>query len=100
MISDMEFQLSIWNKEVTEICIWGPSCGPVDMPYIKRLRELFPDASWFFSYYGDSEKISRKELANQLGITHVNFFKLNNPDSKTIENLLVLANGIQEVDCI
>lgn len=100
LIDNMKFQLSYWNKEVSEIYVWGLSCGPVDMPYIKKLNELFPSVHWSFSYYEDLEKIARKELTNQLGITNVNYFELNNRDSKTIEKLLVLENDIQEVDCI
>ena len=99
LIYDMERQLS-YLDEVSEICIWGLSCGEVDMPYIERLNQLYPDASWSFSYYGDTERMDREKLARQLELTRVNYFQLNNPNSKNIEKLLVQENNIQTFEVI
>lgn len=94
LISDMERQLSWRAENVTEICVWGFSCGPVDMPYIERLNELYPNVAWSFSYYDLSEKNRREELVKNLGLSRVNYFELNNRDSERILSLIELENNI------
>lgn len=100
LICDMEWKLSHLEEEISEICIWGLSCGTVDMPYMEKLREQYPNAGWTFSYYGASEKINREQLAKQLGLTDVKYFQFSNPNSKKIEQLLVEENKIQIFEVI
>lgn len=100
LISDMESKLSSWDKNVSEICVWGLSCGPVDKPYICKLIELYPDVIWSFSYYDTLEKNERQKFVKQLGLKRVNFFKLNNSGSNDIKKILVNRNNIEEFEAI
>lgn len=100
LISEMEMKLNQLGEDILEICVWGFSCGTVDMPYIIKLNELYPDVRWTFSYYDESEKKEREKLANQLGLTNVGLFELNNSKSNSIKKKLVIENNIQEYKVI
>lgn len=60
--------------KVDEVLIYGLSIGEVDIPYLEKINELFPDSKWIISYFNDqsdpvyrhSEKLSFSNKVNFL----------------------------------
>lgn len=79
------------------ICVYGFSLGDVDVPYIRFIRDKWPDCRWRFSYYSDSNKITIDKTAELLGLkpTQYEMFELKNELSKKIESEIVKENRIQ-----
>lgn len=59
---------------VDEVLIYGLSIGEVDIPYLEKINELFPDSKWIISYFNNqsdpvyrhSEKLSFSSKVNFL----------------------------------
>lgn len=98
LIDVMSSDLSRSHVIPDEILIWGLSCGEVDLPYIKELKDRFPHARWSFSYYDLNEKNKREELSKDLGIINPKFFSLNNSNADDIRRVLVETNKIVECE--
>lgn len=96
----LSFALDYKSLDVKEIWVWGLSCGDVDKPYIKFLRERYPNAKWKFSYYDENEKNKRECYAAEIGLdeSQVDYFELNNPSSLDILEEIVLENDIEETN--
>ena len=80
------------------ICAYGFSFGDVDMPYMKLIRETWPDCPWRFSYRSDYSKDTLAKTASSLGLnlSQYEMFQFKNAQSKNILNRLVKENGITE----
>lgn len=81
---------------IDEIRVWGFSCGSVDEKYILDLHSCYPEAKWKFSYWDQSEKKKRKNLAKKLGLNAVGYFKFVNQNSESICSEIVEQNHIDE----
>ena len=97
LLFELEHILEHKKLNVDEIWVWGLSCGEVDRPYINFLRKRYPDVRWFFSYYDEYEKIARKRYVSEIGVdeSKVDYFELNNPQSKNVLDQIILDNGIE-----
>lgn len=95
IINEMQSHLKIRKLDVIQIKVWGLSCGKVDLPYIKKLKELYPKASWKFSYYNNDELELRKKIVEELGITDASFFCLCGTYSDDIKQRIIEENGIE-----
>lgn len=86
------------DKQFKNIYIYGLSCGPVDMPYIKCLRKLYPDAIWHFSFFNDSEKENREKLSKKLKLkkSEVEYFNLKNDNADKIKQDIIDNLKIEE----
>lgn len=98
ILFDLRTKLDTNAPNVEEIWIWGFSFGQVDKPYIKFLRERYPNAKWKISYYNIHEKNTRREFADEIGLSEkeVEYFELNNPNDNNIRKQMVLYNDIEE----
>ena len=83
---------------VDEIRVWGFSCGSVDEKYILDLHSCYPEAKWRFSYWDQSEKQKRKNLAEKLGLNVAGYFKFVNQNSESICSEIVKQNHIDEYE--
>ena len=79
------------------ICAYGFSLSDVDMPYIKFIRDKWPNCRWMFSYYRDSDqkKISKAVKSLGLEISQYEMFELRNESSEEIESEIIKKNHIQ-----
>ena len=60
----IEPKLRRWLTEIStieKISVRGHSLGPVDLPYFLAISEMFPLASWSFSYFSkeDLDRVKR-----------------------------------------
>lgn len=85
------------NKSFDNIYIYGLSCGSVDMPYIKCIRKLYPDATWHFSYYNNNEKLVRNNLAKELllPMDKVRYFLFKNDTAEQIKQKIISDLSIE-----
>jgi len=91
------------QKEVTEVCVYGLSFGEVDIPYLKNIRNKYPNAKWKVSYYSLGEKREKAEILQTiLNLPEKNFelFEFSNPCSDKITREIVKLQGIQEYEKI
>ena len=86
------------NKQFENIYVYGLSCGPVDIPYIKGLRKLYPDVVWHFSYFNESEEEDRKNLAKDLNLkkNKTEYFSFRNDTAEEIKSEIVDSLKIKE----
>lgn len=86
------------NKQFDNIYIYGLSCGLVDNPYIECLRELYPEAVWYFSYYNENEAENRKKLAKDLKLekNKVEYFSFRNDAAEEIQREIINKLEIEE----
>lgn len=91
------------SKKVTEVCVYGLSFGEVDIPYMKNIRNKYPNAKWKVSYYSLGEKKEKAEILQTiLNLTEDDFelFEFSNPCSNKITREIVKLQGIQEFEMI
>lgn len=102
LLMHLEDTLDNKKMDVEEIWVWGLSCGAVDRPYIDFFREKYPNIKWKFSYWNVDEKDVREAYATEIGLdkSQVDYFELNNPNSKNILRQLVAENDITEFHII
>ncbi|MDO5151106.1 MAG: AbiH family protein, partial [Oscillospiraceae bacterium] len=94
IISDIEIKLN--GKHFEEIYVYGLSCGSVDIPYIKCLKSMFPEAKWHFSYYDEKEKEARKSLVDQvIEPDNATYFEFKNDNAAIIEQEIIQTLGIK-----
>lgn len=75
---------TIFNQleSLESIYILGHSLSDIDMPYLKHIFELSPDATFYVSYYGDNneeiekDKIFKIQQLQKIGINRFEFIKL------------------------
>ena len=91
---NMDVQLRLNKIETDEIWVWGLSCGDVDIPYIEKLRDMYPSARWKFSYYNEEERDRRDKLIDELNLEEASTFEFKGTNAKRIEDALVKQNGI------
>ncbi|MCW8313501.1 bacteriophage abortive infection AbiH family protein [Sphingobacterium sp. InxBP1] len=60
-------------KNITEITVLGHSLGRPDLIYFRELKNLFPNAIWSISYYGESQEAHLRDIAkDEIGIEERN----------------------------
>lgn len=60
-------------KNITEITVLGHSLGRPDLIYFRELKNLFPNAIWSISYYGESQEAHLRDIAkDEIGIEESN----------------------------
>lgn len=55
-----EKQLDEWLSKfsnINKIIVLGHSLGKVDVGYFEKINQLFPEAHWYVSYYGDNDAV-------------------------------------------
>lgn len=52
--------------KIEEVLLYGLSIGRVDIPYLEKINEMFPQARWFISYYRDK---TDPVVSNALALT-------------------------------
>lgn len=67
-----DFLDSLYN--INEIRIIGFSFGEVDLPYIKQVKEKFPDANWIINKFNGEEKTYKRILEDKIGISPKSIF--------------------------
>lgn len=73
------------DKDIDIVKVFGMSLGDVDIPYLKQIREKWPNANWQFSYYSEKDRTRIIEAAeNALGM------------NKDEYNIFIFANMIAE----
>jgi hypothetical protein len=88
----IEPKLRQWLTEISKIekvSVRGHSLGSVDLPYFFAISEMFPMASWSFSYFSQEDLDSVKRIINSihldakavLSVATLSEFE-DNPDSK------------------
>lgn len=84
------------GKNLDCINVFGMSLGDVDIPYLKHIRERWPNANWRFSYYSMEDEIRIVEVATN--ILHLNkdqydVFRFSNTLAQEIqEEIIELQN--------
>ena len=48
-------ELFLSDKDINEVWVFGTSIGDVDIPYFSYIKEKYPLAKWWISYYGEKE---------------------------------------------
>lgn len=80
---------------IDEIVIYGMSLGDVDLPYFKQLKNKYPDAKWFFSYFmaWDQDRIVNvAENHLNLDKSEYSSFYFSNKYFKSTQDELVSLN--------
>lgn len=92
-----KLKYSLRDKLIDNIYIYGLSCGNVDMPYMQCLREIYPNATWHFSYYNENEKSLRTDIAKRLrlSIPNVKYFLFSNNSSEKIKQKIIDKLSLQ-----
>lgn len=96
----MVWWLSSQKLEVETIRVWGLSISTVDTPYIIALKELFPHATWQFSFFTENEKADRKHFAKSHSIENPTYFSLRNDDSDIITDEIIAVHKIKTLPLI
>lgn len=81
------------------INVYGMSLGEVDIPYLKQLREKWPEACWRFSYYSMNDRARAIQIAKnilQLEDDKYDVFQFINPVGHQIQQELIQEQGIIE----
>jgi hypothetical protein len=65
------------------------SLGDVDIPYLKQIREKWPNANWQFSYYSEKDRTRIIEVAE-------NVLSINKGEYNTFIFSNMIAQEIQE----
>lgn len=85
------------HNDVDVIKVYGMSLGEVDIPYLKQIRDRWPNANWEFSYYTDEDETRANEVAeNILSINKDKYsvYRLNNILAKEIQSEIVESQNI------
>lgn len=80
------------------INVFGMSLGDVDIPYLKQIREKWPNAYWKFSYYSEDDKIRIIELSeNELSLNKedYNIFEFSNTIAREIQKGIIDLQNIE-----
>jgi hypothetical protein len=86
----IEPKLRQWLKEIPTIervSVRGHSLGSVDLPYFLAISEMFPLASWSFSYFSQEDLDSVKRVIN---IIHL--------DAKAVLSVATLSEFEEDSD--
>ena len=87
------------NMEEPEfICVYGLSLGKVDIPYLKAIKRKWPNCTWKFSYYAETDKDRIREVTQTLSIPMEQYeiFEFKNLNSSEIECRIVEENHITQ----
>ncbi|MGG7175300.1 AbiH family protein [Clostridium neonatale] len=79
------------------INVFGMSLGDVDIPYLKHIREKWPNAQWKFSYYSYDDKVRIIEVAENeliLNKEDYNIFKFSNTRAREIKEKIIELQDI------
>jgi len=76
-------------KDIDIIKVFGMSLGDVDIPYLKQIREKWPNANWQFSYYSEKDITRIIEVAE-------NVLSMNKGEYNTFIFSNMIAQEIQE----
>lgn len=69
------------DVDIKEVFIYGFSLGKVDFPYLNKINECFPNASWYLSYFDDNdyerklERILELPFGGEIELVSDNEFK-------------------------
>lgn len=80
-----------FEDDIDTICIYGLSCGDVDIPYLEMILKKYPKATWEFSYHDDVSKKKINETTKTLGIESKRYstFMLKNDCLDVIQKKII-----------
>lgn len=85
------------GNDIEIIKVFGMSLGDVDVPYLKQIRERWPNANWEFSCYSEKDKTRIIEVAeNVLSMNkdEYNIFIFSNMITQEIQQKIVELQNI------
>jgi hypothetical protein len=85
------------------IIVYGMSLGDVDIPYLKQIRNIWPDTKWRFSYFTDRDIEKIKNVCKhflRLNQGEYETFKFSNPTYSKILDKIVSIQGIEEYETV
>ncbi|NFH79640.1 hypothetical protein FDA09_07475 [Clostridium botulinum] len=85
------------GKDIKIINVFGISLGDVDIPYLKQIREIYPNANWKFSYYSKKDldriiEVAETELS--INKNEYSFFEFSNTITREIQKEIVELQNI------
>ena len=93
----------MYSTKIDAIKVYGMSFGEVDIPYFKMIKKMYPDTKWYITYFNDAERERLEHIIkNDLKLSEDKFelFEFRNSEDKVIRDKIVVANNIQEFECL
>lgn len=74
-LREMEYFVLPYAEDTSSITVIGHSLGRADLPYFRKLVEMFPKVNWTFSYHNDADLCHLHLTLKNLGIQKFNLKK-------------------------